>query len=94
MTDQDGENRESPRVGGSKQSGGDGPSAGAYAGFGLQLLAAILLFLYLGQWLDRHFGTKGILTVVCVLVGAGAAFYNVYRRLMADQRRADELRRK
>jgi F0F1-type ATP synthase assembly protein I len=71
----------------------DGPSASTYAGLGLQLLASILLFLYLGQWLDRRFGTKGIATVVCVLFGAGAAFYSVYRRLMAEQRR-DELRRK
>jgi hypothetical protein len=94
MTDPDGENREPRRAAAPGSGGDDGPSAGAYAGFGLQLLAAILLFLYLGQWLDRHFGTKGILTVVCVLFGAGAAFYNVYRRLMADQRRADEARRR
>lgn len=60
-----------------------------YAGLGLQLLASILLFLYLGQWLDRRFGTKGILTVVGVLFGAGAAFFSVYRRLMADQRRRE-----
>jgi F0F1-type ATP synthase assembly protein I len=80
-----------PRDG--EKSGGGGPSAGSYAGLGLQFLASILIFLYAGQWLDRRFGTKGIITVVSVLLGAGAAFYSLYRRLMADQRR-DELRRK
>ena len=70
-----------------------GPSAATYAGLGLQLLVSILLFLYLGQWLDRRFGTDGILTVIGVLFGAGVAIFGVYRRLVADQRR-DELRRK
>lgn len=81
-------------LGGAKSGGDEPPSAGTYAGLGLQLLASILLFLYAGQWLDRRLGATGIVTVVSVLVGAGAAFYSVYRRLTADQRRADELRRK
>jgi F0F1-type ATP synthase assembly protein I len=79
---------------GAKSGDADGsPSAATYAGLGFQLLASILVFLYAGQWLDRRFGTKGIITVVSVLLGAGTAFYSIYRRLMADQRR-DELRRK
>lgn len=83
-----------PRGGGT--SGGDdrSPSAGAYAGLGLQLLATILIFLYAGQWLDRRLGAGGIVTVVSVLVGFGAAFYSIYRRLTADQRRDDAQRRK
>ena len=80
--------------GGGKSGGDDRPaSAATYAGLGLQLLASILVFLYAGQWLDRRFGGKGIITVVSVLLGAGTAFYSLYRRLMADQRR-NELRRK
>ena len=82
-----------PRDGG-KPGGGDRPSSAAtYAGLGLQLLAAILVFLYAGQWLDRRLGANGIVTVISVLVGAGAAFYSVYRRLMADQRRDEDRRR-
>ena len=80
------------------RTGGDGDdrtsSAGRYAGLGLQLLASILIFLYAGQWLDRRLGGGGIITVVSVLVGFAAAFYSIYRRLMADQRRDDELRRR
>ena len=71
----------------------DGPSAAGLAGLGFQILASILVSLYAGQWLDRRFGTKGIWTVVGVLLGAGAAVYSAYRRLTAAQRRHDAERR-
>lgn len=71
-------------------------SSGKYMGLGLQFGGAILLFLWIGQWVDRKLGTDGIFVLVGVLVGAGAAFYSIYRSLMADQRReeADTARRR
>ncbi len=70
-----------------------GPSslgaAGRYAGLGLQFAVSILLFLYLGQWADRKLGTGGVLVIVGVFVGAGAAFYSMYRKLTADEKRKD-----
>ena len=33
-------------------------AAGRYAGLGLQFALSILLFLYVGQWLDGRLGTK------------------------------------
>jgi F0F1-type ATP synthase assembly protein I len=93
MMDQDRENR-GPQGARERTSGErTGTSPATYAGLGFQLLASILIFLYAGQWLDRRFGTKGILTVLGVLFGAGAAFYSMYRRLMADQRRDERNRR-
>ena len=92
MTDEDRKARKSSVPGGARPGGDGGPSAATYAGLGFQLLASILLFLYAGQWLDRRFGTRGILTVIGVLFGAGAAFYSVYRRLTAEQRRDDQRR--
>lgn len=68
-------------------------SAGMYAGVGLQFAIAILLFLFLGRWLDARMGTKGIFTIAGVFVGAGAGFYSMYRRLMTAQAR-DEAERK
>lgn len=62
-------------------------AAGKYAGVGLQFALSILLFLYVGQWADRRVGTDGIFTILGVFLGAGAAFYSIYRSLMADQRR-------
>ena len=63
---------------------GDG-SLARYAGIGIQFAVAIVLFLYAGQWLDRKFGTSPIFLILGVFLGAGAAFYNMYRKLMEDQ---------
>ncbi|MDQ3696936.1 MAG: AtpZ/AtpI family protein [Gemmatimonadota bacterium] len=69
-----------------------GTSVGAYAGLGFQFAAAIILFLFAGQWLDRRLGTEWF-AIIGMFVGAAAGFYSMYRRLMADQRREDEARR-
>ena len=65
---------------------------GAYAGLGLQFAVSILVFLFVGQWLDRKLGTAPIFLLVGVFVGAGGSFYSMYRKLMAIQ--AEEERRK
>lgn len=63
-----------------------GLPAERYAGLGLQFVVAILLFAYLGSLLDRYFGTRPALLIVGVFVGAGASFYSMYRKVMADTR--------
>jgi F0F1-type ATP synthase assembly protein I len=67
----------------------EGLSGAEFAGVGIQFAVAIILFLFAGQWLDNRLGTNGILTIVAVFVGAAAAFYNMYRRISAAQRRDD-----
>ena len=67
---------------------------GAYGGIGLQFAASIVLFLYAGQWLDRRFGTAPWFLVIGVFLGAGAGFYSMYRRLMADLAREEEERKR
>ena len=69
-----------------------GPSASEFAGVGIQFALAILVFLYLGQWLDRKLGTAPRLLIIGVFLGAGLGFYSMYRKLMAAQARADEAR--
>ena len=71
---------------------GSAPSASDFAGIGLQFAASILLFVYAGQWLDRRLGTGPWFLIVGVFVGAGGAFYSMYRKLMASQK--DEKRDK
>lgn len=66
-----------------------GVSVGEYAGLGLQFAASILLFLFLGQWLDRRLGTAPWMLLAGVFLGAGGSFYSMYRRLMAAQARED-----
>jgi len=65
-------------------------SAGVMAGLGLQFALSILLFLWVGQWMDKKFGTAPLFLVLFVFIGAGASFYSMYRKLMGQQRREDE----
>jgi F0F1-type ATP synthase assembly protein I len=66
--------------------GGGSPSPASFAGAGVQFVLSILLFLYLGKWLDGKLGTAPWLLMVGVFVGAGAGFYSFYRRIMAASR--------
>ncbi len=69
-----------------------GISGGQMAGVGLQFAVAVVVFLFFGQWLDRKFGTDPVLTIICVFAGAGAAFYSMYRKLMAANAAEDAAR--
>ena len=71
----------------------EGFSVSEFAGVGIQFAVSILLFLFVGQWLDRKLGTAPWLLIVGVFVGAGASFYSMYRKLTAAQAR-DEAARK
>jgi F0F1-type ATP synthase assembly protein I len=75
-----------------KPSPSGGSSGADFAGLGIQFAAAILVFLFAGQWLDGKVGTNGLFTVVGVFVGGGGAFYNMYRKISAAQSRDDEER--
>ena len=66
---------------GTAGGGSDGPSLGEVAGFGLQFVVAILVFLYLGRWVDGLLGTAPTFLLIGVFVGAGGAFYSMYRKV-------------
>lgn len=71
----------------------EGPGPAAYAGYGLQFVVALLVFLYLGQWVDKKLDTAPIFLIIGVFVGAGGAFYSMYRSLTAAQKREDKARK-
>ena len=71
----------------------DGPSAAQFAGVGLQFALSILVFVYVGNWLDRKFGTAPWLLLVALFLGAGGSFYSMYRKLMASQEREEAARK-
>jgi F0F1-type ATP synthase assembly protein I len=64
-------------------------SGSDFAGVGIQFAFSIIVFLFAGQWLDKRLGTNGLFTIAGVFVGGGAAFYNMYRKVTAAQRRDD-----
>lgn len=86
--------RRSPPTGGSREPSPAPPGAGAFAGVGLTFAFSILLFVFAGQWVDGKLGTAPLFLVIGAFVGAGAGFYHMYRRLMADQRRSEDAHQK
>ncbi len=66
--------------------------AARYAGVGLQFAITILVCLWLGNWLDQKFGTSRFV-FLAVFLGAGAAFYSMYRQLMGNLERDEEAKR-
>jgi F0F1-type ATP synthase assembly protein I len=75
-----------------KTSPPGGLSGADFAGAGLQFAAAIVIFLFAGEWVDKKLGTSGFFTIAGVFIGGGAAFYLMYRKISAAQRRDDEER--
>lgn len=69
-------------------------NVGSFAGAGLQFAASIVIFLFLGQWIDRKLNTSPIFLLAGVFLGGGAAFYSMYRKLSAAQKADDEHRKR
>ena len=68
-------------------------AAARFAGAGLQFAVTILVSLWLGTWIDRRFGTAPVFLYLGVFLGAGAAFYSMYRQLMANLEREEQAKR-
>ncbi len=68
--------------------------AGEFMGVGLQFAGAILLFLFVGQWLDRRLGTSPWLLLLGVFTGAAAGFYALYRQLVIAPRERERERKR
>ena len=92
-TDRPIEPRPNERQGGAGAgASADGLVGVAVAGLGLQFAVSLVVFYFLGQWLDRRLGTAPVFLLGCVFVGGGASFYGMYSQLMRAQRRADAAR--
>ena len=75
---------------------GNGPQGGDMMGVGLGFAASILLFFFLGRWLDERLGTEPWLLITGVFVGLSAGFWSMYRRLVVEpaQKKKQEDERK
>jgi F0F1-type ATP synthase assembly protein I len=67
-------------------------AAAKFAGVGFQFALTLLVGLGLGHWADKKFGTS-IFVYFGVFIGAGAAFYSMYRQLMANLERDEQAKR-
>lgn len=61
------------------------PNATRYAGLGIQLVASVAAFAFVGQWLDRRLGTGGILLILGGLMGFGGTMWSLMRSLRQDE---------
>lgn len=66
---------------------------GRYGTVGLELALSVLVGLFGGQWLDKKFGTHGILTLVGLAYGLAAGARAVWRALKSANREAEEQER-
>lgn len=57
-----------------------------HLGYGLSWALSTAAFLLAGWWLDGRLGTVPLFTILGAFVGAGAGFYNVYRKLIVEPR--------
>ena len=57
-----------------------GMSGSEFAGIGVQFAVSIIVFAFLGIWLDRWLGTSPIFVLVMVLGGAGLGFWSMVRK--------------
>ena len=72
----------------------DKTSGAAFAGLGIQFAVAIILFLYIGKWIDAKLGTSPAFLIGGVFLAAGGTFYKIYRHLAAEQKLDEETRRR
>ena len=62
---------------------------GFYIDFGLRFAITIIVFLFLGLWIDNKTGLKPAFTLIGVFFGAGIGFYSLYKGLMLHSKKKD-----
>ncbi len=67
-----------------KNSGWDIPPE--YFNLGFYLALPLLIGVFLGQHLDRKFGTKGQFTLSLIIFGTISVFYNLFRLYNKDDK--------
>ncbi len=63
---------------------------GVLSTVGIAMVAATVIGLYIGRWLDGYFGTSPWLTAVCLLLGIIAGFRNLYQTARHAQKTMNE----
>lgn len=61
-----------------------GPRPADLAGIGVQFVAVLLVFLFLGKWLDERLGTSPWLLMIGVFLGFALSLLYIYRKLAID----------
>lgn len=54
---------------------------GPFLNLGLQLAITIVLFCFIGMWIDKHYSTTPIWLIVFSFLGIALGFYNFFRTI-------------
>lgn len=46
---------------------------------GFSMITPILVGVYLGQFIDKKVGTKGVFTIMFIIIGVGGGFVNLFK---------------
>ena len=46
---------------------------------GFSMIAPILVGVYIGQFIDKRVGNKGIFTIIFIILGVGGGFVNLFK---------------
>ncbi len=58
-----------------------------YLGLGLQLAASILVFLFLGRWVDGKLGTEPVFMIIGAFIGAAGGMISFIRTVLKHDER-------
>ncbi len=59
-------------------------------GIGAQLAAAMVLMVFLGNWLDERFGKQPLFVILCSAIGLSAGIYNLIRTVNDYEKKKKE----
>lgn len=67
--------------------------SGVGTGMGAELIVSVGIGLFLGSWMDNHFGIKPYGTLLSVLVFLGASLAHILITILQMQKKLEKLRR-
>ena len=65
-------------------------SVGPYITLGIQFVVNILVCVFAGRWLDGHFDTSPIFTLLGSLFGIAAGFYHFFKVVLNMDRKSED----
>jgi F0F1-type ATP synthase assembly protein I len=65
-------------------------STGSFLTLGMQLTLAVVVFFFIGYWLDQKWNTSPWLTLTGATIGAGGGMYKFIREAMKLSDQSDE----
>ncbi len=69
-------------------------TAAPYMTLGIQIAAAVVLFLFIGKYADKAFGTKPWLMVTGIMLGFTGGMIHFFREVIELSKKEEDERRK